>query len=366
MCRLYSNVPMVQRRCVLNRLFIVLIQGRCEIHIHPSRPRWRLWSGAFFRGRGKNPYHSVKSVYHPNLGGPPKFSTGINSMALSSLRRFFVSLCIIALCWPTPVFAQQHKPGKLVLTVDSIMRGPDLIGYEPTRVYWSENSERIYFRWKRAGEPRLKEPDLYVVQGKDFLRDSSGLRNLSEDEAKQAPPLLGDRSKDKKLSVYTDEGDIFIYDHTKNERRQITQTFDGESNPRFTGDQKHITFTRQNNLYRIALDGGSLVQLTDIRTGSTGSGDAAPPKSTASHEVIKKEERELIEAVRERAKNREEQEDRRKRREKRKPFSLPSGQSVSNLNLSPDGKFIIATILGPPTGAKPAIVPNFVTESAYT
>src|SRR4051812_40030139 len=69
------------------------------------------------------------------------------------------------------------------LTVDSIMRGPRLVGYQPGNVYWSQDSHRVYFRWKQAGEPRLKEMSLYVVN-----RDGSGLRRLSEEEARQAPP----------------------------------------------------------------------------------------------------------------------------------------------------------------------------------
>jgi dipeptidyl aminopeptidase/acylaminoacyl peptidase len=281
-------------------------------------------------------------------------------MKRSLFHRILAALCFIAILVPPGITAQQPQPKKFDLAVDNIMRGPDLVGHEPTRVYWSQDSERVYFRWKRAGEPRLKEPDLYVVN-----RDGGSLRKLSEEEARQAPPLAGDLSKDKKLTVFAEDGDIFLYDNLKNERRRITETFEGESSPRFTADSRHIVFTRQNNLYRIALDGGSLVQLTDIRTGG-GSGDAAPPKGTESQEFLKKEERELLEAVRERAKNREEQDAKRKQREKRKPFSPPPGQSIANLSLSPDGKFVLASVLQPATGAKNSIVPNYVTESAFT
>src|SRR5215470_9960538 len=314
-------------------------------------------------------------------------------MRRSSLYRPLSLLCACALMFPSPAFAQQQSPQsspkKFELTVDSIMRGPDLVGYEPTRVYWSQDGQRVYFRWKRAGEARLKEPDLYVVN-----RDGGGLRKLSEDEAKQAPPLAGDLSKDKTMTVFAEEGDIFIYDNVKNERRQITSTIDGENSPRFTKDQKYIVFTRQNNLYRMSLDGGQLTQLTDIRAGGAPA-EAAPPqrgaggggfggrrqgggaaggasgqtstqRGTESQEHIKKEERELIEAVRERALNREEQEAKRKQREKRKPFTPPAGQSVANLQLSPDGKYTLATVIQPGSGAKNTIVPNYVTESAYT
>src|SRR5262245_29261182 len=235
---------------------------------------------------------------------------------MNPFRRTLVILSLLALSFPAPAFARQAQPTpkRFDLTIDSIMRGPDLVGYEPNRVYWSQDSRRVYFRWKRAGEARLKEPDLYVAE-----RDGTGLRKLSEEEAKQAPPLGGDLSKDKKLSVFAEEGDIYIYDHLKGTRQRMTETVDGESNPRFSSDQKQILFTRQNNLYQMPLDGSSLVQLTDIRTGGN-----APPetlaKGTESQEYVKQEERSLIEAVRERAQNREEQEAKRKSRVSRKPF----------------------------------------------
>lgn len=276
------------------------------------------------------------------------------------IRAVISLLCLFSLLLPSSILAQQPAPKKFELTIENIMRGPDLVGYEPDRVYWSQDSQRVYFRWKRAGEPRLKEPALYLVN-----RDGSGLRRLSEEEAKQAPPLFGNLSKDKKLTVFAEDGDIFIYDHAKGERRQLTSTVDGEGSPRFTDDQKRIVFTRQNNLFTISLDGGSLIQLTDIRTGG-GTPSDTPPKGSESQEYLKKEERSLIEAVRERAQNREEQEAKRKEREKRKPFSLPAGQSVANLSISPDGKYVIAGVLQPASGAKNTIVPNYVTESSYT
>lgn len=283
-------------------------------------------------------------------------------MRFKHFRNAPLALCLLALLTPQFVFPQaQSKPlsKPFQLTVDSIMRGPRLVGYPPTAVYWSQDSQRIYFRWKQADEPRLKEMSLYVVN-----RDGSGLRRLSEDEAKQAPPANGELSKNKSMTVFTDEGDIFIYDHVKQARRQITRTVDAEVNPHFTFDQQRIYFTRANNLYVMALDGGALEQLTDIRIG--GAAPSATPKGTDSQEYLKKEERALLDAVRERAEQREEQEKKRKDREKRKPFYVPAGQNVVSLSLAPDGKRVIATISEPATGAKNIIVPSYVTESAYT
>ncbi|HEX8292295.1 MAG TPA: alpha/beta fold hydrolase [Pyrinomonadaceae bacterium] len=274
-----------------------------------------------------------------------------------------------------PAQAQTPPPRAFELTVDSIMRGPDLVGHAPTGVYWSQDSRRVYFRWKRAGEPRLKEADLYVVSA-----DGTGLRKLPEDEARKSPPAAGELSKDRRLTVFTEEGDVFLYDHEKAERRQLTRTVEAESNARFTRDQRSVYFTRASNLYVMSLDGGSLEQLTDIRVpappaAGTPAGASAGLQATVgagaraseSQEFLRKEERRLLEVVRERAEQREEQERRRREREKdrRKPFSLAAGQTVTNLQLSPDGAYVVMTVADPSAG-KNTIVPNFIGDAGYT
>lgn len=300
-------------------------------------------------------------------------------MQAHSIRRALASCAVVTALLLPQSFAQQPQQAatkKFELTVDSIMRGPDLVGYSPTGVYWSQDSSRVYFRWKRAGEPRLKENDLYVVS-----RDGTSLRKLTDEEARQAPPAGGELSKDKTLTVFTEEGDVLLYDHAKGERRALTRTVEPESNAHFTRDGRRVYFTRQNNLYVMSLDGGSLEQFTDIRAGGGGGGGAgagiaggqgsgagAPPARGASEsqEFIRKEERRLIEAVRERAEQREEGEKRRRERDKRRPFNLPAGQTVANLQLSPDGAYVVVAVGEQVAGSKSTIVPNYVTESAYT
>src|ERR1700738_5352749 len=127
----------------------------------------------------------------------------------TDFRRYAsVLLCVMSFIAPQVSLAQNRQappqPKPFQLTVDSIMRGPRLVGYPPTGVYWSQDSQRVYFRWKQAGEPRLKEMSLYVVN-----RDGSGLRRLTDEEAKQAPPANGELSKDKTMTVFTEDGDIF-------------------------------------------------------------------------------------------------------------------------------------------------------------
>ncbi|MFZ1700277.1 MAG: hypothetical protein WAU71_05610, partial [Pyrinomonadaceae bacterium] len=280
---------------------------------------------------------------------------------------------IVAFCLnPIAASAQAVSPAKKFdLTIDNIMRGPDLVGYVPGGVRWSPDSKKIYFTWKRAGEPQNADTATYEVNA-----DGSGLRKLTEDEAKQTVPPNGELSDDKKSILYSDAGDIFLYDTQSGERRQITKTADTEGSPRFIRDQRHISFTRQNNLYTFSLDKGSLEQVTDIRAaggagGAAGGQSAAQSqdrKGTESQESLKKEESDLLDVIRERAEKREEDDKKRKEREKdrRKPFQLTAMQSAGSMSLAPDGKNVIVSVNERVTGAKSTIVPNYVTESAYT
>ena len=107
----------------------------------------------------------------------------------------------------------------------------------------------------------------------------------------------------------------------------------------------------------MALDTGSLVQMTDIRTGPPAGepGPGARPrqaqpqeekKGTDSQEFVKKEEKELLEVVREQAAKKEEDEARKKRENPRKPFNLQERQTITALALTPDEKYVIASVIG--------------------
>jgi dipeptidyl aminopeptidase/acylaminoacyl peptidase len=251
---------------------------------------------------------------------------------------------------------------KLELTIDAIMQGPALTGYEPQNARWSQDGARIYFDWKQAADPVLRPADTYVVS-----RDGSGLRKLGEEEWGLAPPPAGETSKDKRQTVFERDGDIYMYDRPAGQSRRLTRTSEAESDPHFTRDGRRVCFTRDGNLYVMALDGGSIEQLTDIRPhGAARRPTDEPEKVTDSQEFLKKQERRLLDAVDQRAKQREESEAKRKRDNPRKPYLLQQRQSVTSLRLSPDEKTVFAVIAESGERAKKSIVPNYVTESAYT
>lgn len=274
-------------------------------------------------------------------------------------------ICCLCLCLAV-VWAQHQPSVKFELSVDNIMRGPGLYGYAPQDVRWSGDGKRVYFRWKRHDEPLLKEYSTYVVN-----RDGSGLRRLSEDEEKDAPPLDGHTTRDWKLTVFSRDGDIYLYDQLAGKSRRLTKTADVESNPAFTHDEKRIIFLRSGNLFVSSPGDGSIEQLTDIRAAAAAgrtqtASDEEERKGTQSQEYLKKQERELLEIVSERAKKREEETARKKKENPRKPWRLTQRQSVSALYLSPDESYVLASIRETAEGARQTVVPNYITESGYT
>jgi dipeptidyl aminopeptidase/acylaminoacyl peptidase len=290
------------------------------------------------------------------------------------------------------LFVLQARPAeRFSLTIDSIMRGPGLVGYEPAQVRWSFDSQRLYFQWKQASDKLAAPLDTYTA-----ARDGSGLRKLTDDEVKSAPPAAGDTSRDKHYTIYTRDGDLFIYDTENGKTRQVTKTSEAESNPHFLPDGKRIYFTRANNLYVLSLETGFLEQLTDIRlpaapgapanataqSGGRGQGGgqgggrggrgqaaaadpaAAPTPASASQEYLKKEQKDFFETVRDRAARKEEDDAKKKKEPQRKPFTLQPRQSVGALQLSPDEKYIVASLFDA-GGARGSLVPEWITDTGY-
>lgn len=245
------------------------------------------------------------------------------------------------------------------LTVDELMRGPGLYGYEPRGLRWSGDGQWVYFEWKQYSDPLTKDYETWMAG-----RDGSGLRKLSDEESKQAPPDAGSESEDGRMVAFAEKGDVWVYDRQSDKRRLLMKTREAESGPRMSADGSRVTFMRGGNLFAMRLADGYVEQLTDIRPA--GSPPAEPKKGTESQESLKKEERALIAAVDEKAKKREEQEEKDKKENPRKPWILQARQQVFMMQLSPDGQTVAAVVREPGTDAKTAQVPFFVTETGYT
>ena len=289
---------------------------------------------------------------------------------------------------------QAHTADKFALTIDNIMRGPGLIGYEPAQIRWSFDSRHIYFQWKQASDKLDAPLDTYEV-----ARDGGPPRKMSDEEARALPPGFGgDTTRDHRHTVFTRDGDIFILDNDTGKTRQVTKTSDNEGDAHFLPDSNRIYFTRSGNLFVMSLDTGFLEQMTDIRpaatagqasaTGggggrgqgggrggfggggrgaATGGTSGGEQTSSGSQQFIREEQKKFFETVRDRESLRtEEQAKRKKENPQRKPFNLTARQTVAALRLSPDGKTVFASVFeNPAQPAKNTTVPSWITDSGY-
>src|SRR5688572_32345563 len=86
------------------------------------------------------------------------------------MKKLLLVICAIGAMAQAPSFP---------LTVDSIMRGPELVGYPPSALRWSGDSKELYFEWRL---PKEDVAATWVVG-----RDGGTPRRLTDEERPSAP-----------------------------------------------------------------------------------------------------------------------------------------------------------------------------------
>ncbi|OJJ16443.1 S9 family peptidase [marine bacterium AO1-C] len=254
-------------------------------------------------------------------------------------------------CGQKQVFAQNK------LTIDQIMEGSNFIGHSPSRVFWSEDGQKIYFNWNPQKQP---QGSLYYVKVRDG-KPAGTPQKVNDQELKEMPGRFGTYNKARTEKLYTKNGDIFWYKNGKS--RQITSTVARESNVSFSGDEKSIIFQRDNNLFEWVIADGMLKQLTNFREGNPRRGG----KGSEQAQWLKKQQLELMEVLKKRKKDRAfGQKARKALRVKRPKTIYLKGRRLNSLQLSPNKDFVTFILQKSPSGRRFTSVMQFITESGYT
>ena len=305
---------------------------------------------------------------------------------MNILHRFLLVSVFLLLSGSITTAQQQSGPSNPTrgwLTVDTIMRDPAWMGVSPSRAWWSENGEQLYFEWRREGD---KDDSLYVVSSKGGTP-----RRVTLEERKQMPGRIGSYNKEKTRKVYAKGGDLFIFDIRSGKESRLTNTITPESSPRFSFDEQKVVFERTGNLFTLNLKTGAENQLTNLQSGGAeresqptamqfggrmrgtqgtgmqfgaGSRDA---QGNSAQKFLEREELSLFDVLRERKSEREASKLLRDALEPGHPKPYPIGQrNAGSFSLAPDERTISFTLTQLPGDAKRTIVPNYVTESGYT
>ena len=286
---------------------------------------------------------------------------------------------------PVPLPSQAPLPQTLTpLTIETIMRGPEFWGTKPTAVTWALDSSRVYFRWKEPSAP-LRAPLSWYVAARD---KTAPPRKLSEAEAENEVPRYenGAITRDGKRAVWVQNGDLWL-EEVGEKRQRITQTASiGENTPRFTRDEKRVTFLQGGNLFviplppfaRSASDLPILQQITNIVPASgdrnaDGKGETnnagSSGKTNKNADAQQARQRELFGILRDRAEGEAETKKSREAEAARKigpkPWTLEANQTVVDLQLAPDETQIVAQISerGKTPAPQTSVVPEWINDA---
>jgi dipeptidyl aminopeptidase/acylaminoacyl peptidase len=254
-----------------------------------------------------------------------------------------------------PAVLPERAATEFDLSVRNIMRGELLVGRSPSEVRWAEDSRHVYFRW-RDPESRDTATHTYRVPA-----SGGAPQRLADAEAlRTAPAAQGSWSADGRRRAFERGGDIYVTDVNGREWR-VTQTPTRERNPHLSPDGSTVYFLSGNNVFAVAVGGGPLRQLTDLRTEDRPRD--RPGEGQAGY--LEEQERELLAAVRDRRVEREHRAAQDSSRAEVRPVYLGNRVTLNSAQVSPSGRYLLLAV-SDRAEATQTLVPNFVTESGYT
>ena len=278
---------------------------------------------------------------------------------MHSSRPITTSFLILLLVFPAS--AQESE-----LSVATIMQDPaTYIGDWPSMPYWSEDGQTLYFNWNPMGA--FESDSLFKI-----TRDDLTPRQVTRDERLNQGPVFagwqhGEHVYDADFSrkVYSRGGDLYLYDRATNTQTRLTQTRDFEGSPRFALEGDAVIFVRDDNLYKLFLDSGALVELTDLRSGQEPSDSGSDDQDA----FLEAQQSELFEIIRQEQEEDELRESARERDQKAldpPPTWYVGSRSISQLNLDPTERYVSFVTSSSPAQNKRTRAIDWVTESGYT
>ena len=275
----------------------------------------------------------------------------------------FLSVVVLAASGLPVLPSSRLSAQQQDLTVPWIMKGPELVGREPTDVRWSPDGQYIWFRWLPPGSSWREPLAPYRVRAQAGAVPERMPREASD----TAAIVAGDGviSRDRTRKVVSFEGDMWVVSLPSGAAQRLTQTPTISEQPLVFDAAGTTIYFRRDNVAVMAFDltRGGVRQITDIRPGP-----APDTGRTASGQrgFVEAENRSLLGAIRDRrwadSLSKAEREGREK--ERAKPFYLARDERIAQFSPSPSGTHILV-VTTTSANEKVEKVPNYITVSGY-
>lgn len=251
--------------------------------------------------------------------------------------------------------AQAQTP----LSVDYIMRDPKWMGTFPAAHFWSSDSKQIYFKYNPEKNPADSLYKIEPIAGAKPMKVS-----VQEERTLPKEAIF---STDETLKLYRKGNQVLLEDLKKRKTTTLFDWYGPLEKLKFLANEQFIAFSSELNFYRFDRSTNRLEKLNSISSGSK----PAKTKPTESGKInfLEQENLALLEEVR-------------KRKEVQKASQayrgsiseVPTeefvfyteGKNLTNLQLSPDGRFVTFSVFTPPATNKSTKVPDYTAASGYT
>ena len=285
-------------------------------------------------------------------------------MTTSRLRCAAFVTCVAAL-------AAGSLPAAERLTIEKVAGDwNEWAGMSPKAYRWSPDGKWLIFEWNRDRAPN---PSLYRVP----VTGGTPVK-LTAEEERLVPPAQPGRggsdsgpatgtvtNRSRTVVAWEKDRDVYLMDLTTGALRRVTNTEAAETSVAFSHDQGEVLFESANNLYAYSLADGGLVQLTNFRTGK----DPAARPSSEIERYIEDTEVELFDVLEKRREEERRLEEKAAiaRRPRPPAYYIADTQSVMELRLSPDERFVTFVLVDHArrNRTRAAEMPKYVTRSGY-
>ena len=245
------------------------------------------------------------------------------------------------------------------LTLKEMMRDPDWMGRAPSRAWWSDGAGSILFERPHADGITEELVLVDLATGGERVVADADLSNMTRPG--------GDASPSRGQRVYSQDGDLFLWDQATRQVKRLTNTHARETNPLFMADEGSIQFLRNGRFVIHHLESNSEFEprgfiFADEEQEETGQDD--PDFRESQQERLVK----TIQARTHRSdtrKARREDVDKANTTQRPEDIRLGSGRSQRQASLSPSGKWVAITSSKESKRGKRDTMPRYVTDSSY-
>ncbi len=180
-------------------------------------------------------------------------------------------LTFVLALWVFSLHAQEKRR----LTFEQIFKNaePKLTKELPNIIGWADDNHYLEMK-KKDGDKKAKVYAIDVTNGEEKVyRDLEQYAALVDSGISVASPASQNDAYTR--LIYVKNRDLYFLDTQKKEFKRLTETSAEEKNPTLSPDGNYVAFTRDNNLFALAVNDGKEYQYTSDATDAIYNGWAS-------------------------------------------------------------------------------------------